>query len=242
MVSLSLRTLDVTEPDHSAQSLDTGATLGVVMVWTIGIVAAWTATWWFFDSVVVQTIPATLHWLWWDTAKILVWIVPLWVWVRRTDLGPGVLSGLAGGLHVRRCVVGLAVWLTLCVVGDWVLGQTRPMAQPDWITFRTVFVSPLLEELLFRGLLLSLLIRGGVSIGSASVVTAIGFVLIHLPGWSFMTGPGWDHVALAVSIGLLGIYLGLLVGRTGSVWPAYVVHAGNNAFSTGLLAALVTVR
>ena len=226
------------------------------MLWTVGIVAAWTATWWFFDAVLAERIPASRHWLWWDAAKLLVWIGPLWVWVRRTDVGRGrrldtqsgqlasarVLSGLAGGLHFRRCAVGLAVWLTLCVVGDWVLGQTRPTAQPDWITFRTVFVSPLLEELLFRGLLLSLLIRGGVSIGSASVVTAIGFVLIHLPGWSFMTGLGSDHVALAVSIGLLGLYLGLLVGRTGSVWPAYVVHAGNNAFSTGLLAALVAVR
>jgi len=232
--------VDSTSVDHSATPVESGATLGVVMVWTTGIVAAWTATWWFFDSVLAELIPVPLHWVWWDAAKVMVWIGPLWVWVRRTHVGPGRLSGLAGGLHPRRCMVGLAVWLTLCVVDDWVLGQTRPPAQPDWITFRTVFVSPLLEELLFRGLLLSLLIRGGVSIGWAAVVTAIGFVLIHLPGWSFMTGLGADHVALAVSIGLLGLYLGLLVGRTGSVWPAYIVHAGNNAFSAGLLAALFT--
>ena len=139
----------------------------------------------------------------------------------------------------NRCVLGLAAWLVFCVAGDWVLGQTRPAGQLDWITVRTVLVSPLLEELLFRGLLFNLLIRGGVAVGKASAVTAFGFVLIHLPGWSFMEGLSAESVTVGVSIGLLGLYLGLLVGRTGSVWPAYVVHAGNNAFSTGLLRALL---
>ena len=98
---------------------------------------------------------------------------------------------------------------------------------------------PFLEELLFRGLLFNLLLRGGVSVGRASAVTAFGFVLIHLPGWSFMAGLSAGSVTLGISIGLLGLYLGLLVGRSRSVWPAYVVHAGNNAFSTGLLQALL---
>ena len=79
----------------------------------------------------------------------------------------------------------------------------------------------------------------GVSVGRASAVTAFGFVLIHLPGWSFMAGLSTESVTLGISIGLLGFYLGLLVGRTRSVWPAYVVHAGNNALSTGLLRALL---
>ena len=213
--------------------------LGVVSLWILGIVAAWTATWWLFDAFLEGLIPRAAHWLWWDLAKLAIWIAPLWVWLKRRGYRPVRLSGLAGGLNPRRCVLGLAAWLMFCVAGDWVLSQTRPAGQLDWITVRTVIVGPLLEELLFRGLLFNLLMRGGVAVGRASAVTAFGFVLIHLPGWSFMAGLSAESVTVAISIGLLGLYLGLLLGRTGSVWPAYVVHAGNNAFSTGLLRALL---
>ncbi|GDY14569.1 sodium extrusion protein NatB [Planctomycetota bacterium] len=79
-----------------------------------------------------------------------------------------------------------------------------------------VTITPgLCEEPLFRGTLLAGL-RRGIGDRGAIVVTSFLFAAMHLSPWRFF--PQFT----------LGIFLATLVLRTGSIWPAVVVHALHN--------------
>ena len=80
-----------------------------------------------------------------------------------------------------------------------------------------VIVAAVCEEFLFRGLLLQLLRRRSGWV-SAIVWVAVLFALFHL------------NPIVLVPISIVGAYLGLLVWRSGSLYPAIVAHAANNFF------------
>ena len=86
-----------------------------------------------------------------------------------------------------------------------------------------VMVTPLSEEILFRGFVLrGLLPRIGA--GPAIVSTALVFSAFHF------------NAGTIIPIFLTGLALGYLYVRTGSLWPCVAAHAGQNAI------ALLTVR
>jgi sodium transport system permease protein len=101
--------------------------------------------------------------------------------------------------------------------------------QPWWLLVGLLAVLPaLLEELVFRGFLLSGLrsaFRGRRAGFWAVLVTAGFFGLFHI------------YPEKWVTTGLIGLLLGYLTVRTGSLWPAVLCHAANNA-STVLVAKL----
>lgn len=83
------------------------------------------------------------------------------------------------------------------------------------LLFGGVVLAAVCEEILFRGLLLQLLARGG-RWWFAITVSAVLFAVFHL-----------DFIGL-VPRTIMGIYFGLLVLRSGSIFPAMVAHAANN--------------
>lgn len=85
--------------------------------------------------------------------------------------------------------------------------------------------APLAEELIFRGMFLQVLHRHA-STWTALLVQGSAFGLVHIA-----------DPAAVVPLSVLGIGLGWLRLRTGSLWPCIVLHAGNNAFAL-LLATL----
>lgn len=78
-----------------------------------------------------------------------------------------------------------------------------------------VVLAAVCEELLFRGLMMRLLTQGGHWRG-AIVATAVAFSVFHL-----------DPVGLLPRT-LMGVYFGLLVWRSGSIFPAILAHGLNN--------------
>lgn len=84
-------------------------------------------------------------------------------------------------------------------------------------------MGPLVEELLFRGVLLSAVSRRVGSAG-AIVITALLFAVVHLPDLSFL----WYAVPNLV---LLGLALGWLRVQSASIWPAVLAHGLNNALA-----------
>lgn len=93
-----------------------------------------------------------------------------------------------------------------------------------------VAVSPVFEEILFRGFLLNALWeRAG--FWRANLLTALLFVLVHWPHWLW-TG-GWQAwlAPVSVSIFILGLFLGLVLRWTNSLWPCVLVHVVNNFLS-----------
>lgn len=122
----------------------------------------------------------------------------------------GVLTQLlAHGRHISQDIETLTI--------------SAPLIWRIVLALMAVTLAPLLEELLFRGLLLSALIpRFGVRLGV--LLSAAAFATIHLPGLE------WQWYAVPALI-LLGIVLGWLRLHYQSLWPAVVAHGMHNALA-----------
>ena len=94
-----------------------------------------------------------------------------------------------------------------------------------------VCVAPFVEELVFRGVLLSGL-ASRMPISWAIVASALIFGGVHLPDFDF----AWYPVP---ALFLLGVALACLRVQSGSLWPSIVMHATNNfiAVLASILAA-----
>ncbi len=88
--------------------------------------------------------------------------------------------------------------------------------QPLWVPLVVFALLPgLCEELLFRGALFGLLRRSLQPVPRVLVVAA-AFGLLHLA------------LPRLLTTGSMGVLLGFVVLRTGSLWPAVLMHALNN--------------
>jgi membrane protease YdiL (CAAX protease family) len=83
-----------------------------------------------------------------------------------------------------------------------------------------VCVAPFVEELVFRGVLLSGL-ASRMPTGWAMLASAIVFGCVHLPDFKF----AWYPVPALVILGLVSAWLRV---RTRSLWPSITLHATNN--------------
>jgi membrane protease YdiL (CAAX protease family) len=133
----------------------------------------------------------------------------------------------------RYLVIGTALGLVLGVAVSFVahLFPSKPPFDVSRLTqWRIVLYfiigSPIQEEIIFRGLIQSMLERRwkitsvfGISLSNAVAFTAVLFGVIHL------------EVGVVVAIGaiILGLVAGELRRRSGSLFPAIIVHALFNA-------------
>lgn len=83
-----------------------------------------------------------------------------------------------------------------------------------------VCVAPFVEELVFRGVLLSGL-ASRMPVGWAIVLSALIFGCVHLPDFGF----AWYPVPALVLLGIASAWLRI---RTRSLWPSITLHATNN--------------
>ena len=138
---------------------------------------------------------------------------------------PSALRWLRDCHWMLAVLAALPVWLVLA----WALGAALywPATLSAWLRF--VLVWPLLEELLFRGLLQGQLLRltehGGEQrrIGPfswANGLTTLAFVATHLPA---------QPLAWALAVAVPSLMLGHLRERLASVWPAVALHMVYNA-------------
>ncbi len=90
-----------------------------------------------------------------------------------------------------------------------------------------VFVAPIGEEALFRGLILNGY-RKRYSTGTAILLSAAMFAVYHINPYQF------------VNAFVLGIIMAWLLLRTNSIWPAMYLHALNNGMA--YLASVLNIR
>ena len=163
--------------------------------------------------------------------KILVWVAPALVLVRRAG----------ATLHPERLGASLAWGLTvglLLAAGTLLVKRLagRPLfsTQPSWALVNMVVVAPITEEIAHRGAVLPALTER-VRPWLANGITALLFTLAHCPGWAFR---GTLRASLAAPIGgalsvfLLGALFGWVAQRSRSIVASTLVHAlGNLAYS-----------
>ena len=98
--------------------------------------------------------------------------------------------------------------------------SSRALGATSWaMALIAAVLAPLAEEVAFRGYLLSALrthLRPGVAIAASSVL----FAAMHL-----------DPVRFPAVL-FLGVFLGWLAWRSGSLWPAVAAHAVNNGLGS----------
>lgn len=102
-----------------------------------------------------------------------------------------------------------------------------------WMVLALVVVAPIIEEVMFRGLLLGGLLktrwvsraRGGVV--AAVAISSTAFAALH-----YMDGVSWLALTNILAI---GVVLGWVRVRTGRVGPGIVLHAANNAATLTVL-------
>ena len=137
--------------------------------------------------------------------------------------------GIAAGLTVSALAASILVTLAYGFVVDRLdLDFLRPPEIDDAILFPGVgvlltfqalaVVTPLSEELLFRGFALRGLL-GSIGPGPAVVASSLVFAALHLEPGSM------------IPIFFTGLFLGWLYVRTGSLWPCIAAHAGQNTLA-----------
>jgi membrane protease YdiL (CAAX protease family) len=140
--------------------------------------------------------------------------------------------GLAAGAVIQIAVAILLIPLVRLLGDD---GPQQTIAQEaanveGWelvgIVFFVVLVAPVVEELVYRGMLLGRLAKA-MSRNRAVTISAAVFAVIHLA----------DPTAILVVPGLflVGVALGLLAMRAGNIGLAIFAHMGVNGFGVVLL-------
>lgn len=143
------------------------------------------------------------------TPRLAVWLPLLGIAV----LPPAMLLSAAFPVsdHARTAFAGVAV-------------------APGIGFLKHVLLGPILEEIIYRGLLLQLA-RRYMSTGLAIVLSSVVFGMTHFPG-----GP-----ALVVGATLLGGMLSCVAVRTRSLYASLLCHAAFNAAIAFILAPLFNV-
>jgi hypothetical protein len=134
--------------------------------------------------------------------------------------------------YLAAVLLGLA----LPIVGGWLtrwlahghevtqdvkqIGGAASLALRLPMALVVVSLGPLVEEVLFRGALLSALLQR-MRAGWAIAVSSLLFACMHLPDLGFL----WYAVP---NLALLAAVLAWLRLRSGSLWPAVVAHGVNN--------------
>lgn len=173
-----------------------------------------------------------LEWNWQGKTVELLWLAALFL-----ALGPWAREEAGLGLRLRAgwrpagwVVVGLFGGFALLTLWSLADAGTAPAPMDTERFLFDVGHANLVEELLVRGAMLAVLDRAcgtpwrflGADVGWGLVLTSLWFGLWH---GLVLTDDGFvvDPVAV-LSTGLIGLLLGWVRARSGSVWLAYAAH------------------
>lgn len=148
-------------------------------------------------------------------------------------------AGVLGFLVALPLVMGTMVLVVaVCRWLGWVVPQyghellvTLSRSESGWVTLgliaSAVLVAPVLEEAVFRGLVQTVLLETFGASWRWRIVTfsAATFALVH-------TGQAWQSLP---GLWVLGMVLGWLYERTGSLLPGVIVHGAFNAWNVAIV-------
>lgn len=169
-------------------------------------------------------------------ARVVVWILPIRAYLARFDRRPWpeALAFAPREPPTGRVRAAVVAVVYLGLVG--LLAFASAEKPPDggaflrWLASLPalwMLILVVLEEVLWRGFLLGQLLRH-VGPKKAQIAVALGFALMHLPGFIALQGLHVGLVPSTIVLTILGLVLGAVTRGTGSLWAAIAVHCANN--------------
>ena len=132
----------------------------------------------------------------------------------------GTLTSALGGAGVGWALTVLMGWGWLTVLRSYGKVPAGMALDAGWIIALAVIAAPVVEEIIFRGLVYQGLRKTLTPLGAA-LLSSVLFTIVH-PGLS------------APCVFLLAMVNAVLLERTGRLWPCMLVHAGYNAVVVAL--------
>ena len=161
--------------------------------------------------------------------RVLVWIVPVFLYLRYVD-GVEPLRYLKLTGDVRRGIT-VAAALTLVNVLGTALRFGLPHPTLERVTWNSVLGTSLLvgfiEEIPYRGFILQKL-NERVDFWLANLITSLLFLAIHLPGWTALHMLRADT---AVTVFVFGFVMALAFRYARSLWAPILTHSANDFLS-----------
>ena len=170
---------------------------------------------------------------------IMWWLVrrrwPL-LWQRATPPGFGLAAPRDASFYAIAAAAGIALPIIGGLLTQFLaqghhvpqdikqLGAHAPLAAKFVLMIVAITVAPLIEELLFRGVLLSAWLKR-LNVGWAVACTSLVFALVHLPDLKFL----WYGLP---NLAMLGAAFAWLRLKSHSLWPAVIAHGMNNLVTT----------
>jgi membrane protease YdiL (CAAX protease family) len=180
-----------------------------------------------------------------DLLKLVMWVLPAaaFAYVLR-GAPPAHYLGLSVWPTRRnwlRCLGVTAVFLLAVMLVELTVGKKSFSAAglsslPLALWLLQLLLSPLLEELLFRGMVMKELL-GLLPSYLAIALTSLLFVGVHLPYWLSHGGATRAMMTNAGGVFLFSVVACWLFAKTASIWPSTVAHVANNVLSSMLVAS-----
>jgi membrane protease YdiL (CAAX protease family) len=216
----------------------------VFAVWLGGIIGCWSVAWIVHQRLVAGSFPElgerTTDTAFWFVAKVVLWLAPTMLLVRKRAGHGRVLDwlGLARAPNAGVTLVACSSWIALQALVSAVSSNPPKLAPVDAGLLNALIVAPVFEEILFRGFALRLLVEGEASRALAIAATTLGWALLHLPGWLALGVAPHAMLVSLTGVVVLGAVLATLRLRYTSLWIPIAVHVANNLWHQGLVSRL----
>jgi uncharacterized protein len=152
-----------------------------------------------------------------------------------------------GGFRIWHAVALTALFYAIAIGLTQVFGEVEnefdviiksSRAAVFIVAFFATFTAPLVEELVYRGLLFSAF-RRRLGVALAVILSTLLFTLVHVPQYSLNNTPDY---ATVITLLLLSLCLTLLRAKTNNLLPCIVLHTIFNAIQSALLIAEPYIR
>ena len=205
------------------------------LVWTLRA-----SVFYFVDTDIESN---TLRNIYSNAVKLIVWVLPVFFYLKyfskENPLTKLKLTTSTTKRHFLYATLAIIVYFTGLLIFEfivsgktlWPLFDSTPAELIQ--AFALVSISPIFEEILFRGFILNECWEI-MSFWKANLLTSILFVLAHYPNWLWVNGFQPWILFLSLSIFALSLFLGWLVKKTDSLYPSMIAHVINN-FLVGFL-------
>jgi uncharacterized protein len=237
MINLILRVAQMKNEGVMREKRSSLQTVRAAILFVFLLYLAWIGAW-----LLEQTLEDTVsvintsqgQFVYWLVMKLMLLVLPAIVVIRYSGRTLTEVMGVKRLKSIILWGVGIGLLLGGITMSIKILGHSPLFAiESVWSFISGVIISPIVEEITFRGAVLGALTQRYRFV-VANSLTAFFFLGVHLPGWYFqnrLMNNLITPIGGALSIFMLGFIFGYVAQKSKSVSESIITHMLNNLFS-----------